>query len=386
MFLLFFSAVPAVQAANPLFTVENVEVDVTAKNAVAARSLAFEKAQLDAFETLAKRMLSDSEATAFQTPGVSIVSALIQDFEISNEQLSSVRYKASYKFRFKDMAVKQFFSRSNVDYTDISARPALVLPFYNYNGRLELWSPYNAFLAAWNRADNLEEGLVPLIVPLGDVADVSDIGDASALNYQERKLERILARYEASEAIIMIAKPDAALSRVQDAADAAVGGMEIELYRTDRGRPEFVQGFSIEATSRDTLASLMDRAVQKTRSELRKDWKSRTVVNTAQSNIVQARVQFASLKEWADIKKALRRLNGINDIAVKSVSPRQAMLDISFSGDERRLALALQQANFDLRATGGSALGGPSKDPMSYYSQSRGQTAPVIYDLSLRRY
>lgn len=381
-FLLVFPGVLYAQAENSLFTVENVNVDVTAQSAVAARELAFEKAQLDAFIILTKRMLSDGEASTFQTPEISTVSSLIQDYEISNEQLSSVRYKATYKFRFKDKDIKQFFSGANLDYTDISARPALVLPFLQRGDQTMLWSPYNAFMKAWNRADDLMSGLVPLVVPLGDISDVQDIGDEDAMNYQASKMERILARYEASEAIILVATPDETLSRVENPSDAAVGALNIYMYRTDRGRPEFVQGIDVSASSNDTLASLMDRAVQNVRSELRKDWKSRTVVNSSQNNAVKVRVQFASLKEWADTQKALKRVYGINNVKVISVTPSEAHLDLAFQGDESRLVLALEQANFSLQASKPSL---PTKDPMSYYSNIRNND-PVVYDLSLKRY
>lgn len=378
-FLFVFSYALPVSASNTLFTVEDVNVDITAQNAVAAREMAFEKAQLDAFTILKQRMLSESEAANLPATDVSTVSTLIQDFEISNEQLSSVRYKATYKFRFKDNAVKQFLSGADVQYTDMSASPALVLPFYKREGNTTLWSPYNFFMKAWNRADNLS-GLVPLVVPLGDISDVQDIGDDDALDYHDRKLDRILARYEASEAIILIATPDERLARVESASDAALGSLEIFMYRTDRGRPEFVQAVDISAGSNDSLASFMDKAVQRVQRELRKDWKSRTSVRSSQNNnVVQVRVAFNSLKEWADTKKALKRVYAINDINIKSITPNEAYLHLGFQGDERRLALALQQSNFTLNAPRGN---NPTQG--SIYAHTARE--PIIYDLSLMRY
>lgn len=378
---LVFSIIPASFAADSLFTVEDVRVDITAENAVAAREQAFEKAQVDAFKILTSRMLTESEAAAFPAPDVSTVSTMIQDYEISNEQLSSVRYVADYKFRFRDSAVKQYFSKSNVSYTDVSAKPALILPFFQRGGQTMLWSPYNVFMKAWSRANNLQ-GLVPLVVPMGDISDVQDIGDDEAMNYQDAKLNRLLARYEASEAIILVATPDETLSRVENPSDAAVGNLNVQIFRTDRGYPELVQNVDVAASGSDTLASLMDRAVTNVQKELRNDWKSKTVVNTAITNSVDVRVRYSSLKEWADTQRALKRVYGINQIHVKSVTPSEAYVNLRFEGDERRLALALEQVNLSLSSP---SAGMPSKDPMSYYSNDNaGQ--PVVYDLSLKRY
>lgn len=378
--ILVFSLVSPSFASNSLFTIEDVKVDVTAENAVAAREKAFEQAQVDAFKVLMSRMLTDAEAAAFPAPDASTVSTMIQDYEVSNEQLSSVRYVATYKFRFRDSIVRQYFSKSNVSYTDVSAKPALVLPFFQRGDQMMLWSPYNVFMKAWAGANNLQ-GLVPLVVPLGDISDVQDIGDEDAMRYEQRKLDRILARYEASEAIILVATPDETLARVQNANDAAVGTLNVDIYRTDRGQPELVQRLDVPATGNDTLATLMSRAVTSVQKSLRNDWKTKTVVNTsAGKNNVDVRVQYSSLKEWADTQRALKRVYGINDVKIKSVTPREAYLNLSFDGDERRLALALEQANLSLSAPQNM----PSKDPMSYYQNNNGQ--PVVYDLSFRRY
>ena len=229
LFLLVALMVPlsAAQASSDLFNVEGVQVDVTAENAIAARDQAFEKAQQQAFATLAQRMLSDSEAAAFTTPGTSVISSLIQDYEITEEKLSAVRYIGTYTFRFKDKAVRRYFQGSGAEYTDVSSRPMLVLPFYEYKGRTVLWSPYNSWMSAWNRASEFR-GLVPIAVPLGDLEDVKDVGEGQALNYDEYGLQRMLKRYQAGEAVIAIAVPDQDLSMVESDHDPRPGIAECE--------------------------------------------------------------------------------------------------------------------------------------------------------------
>ena len=379
---LLFSVIQSAQATNPIFTVEGVKVDVTAKSAVEAREKAFEQAQVDAFKILAQRMLSDAEAAAFQTPDVGVISSLMQDYEVNNEQLSSVRYKADYIIRFQDNAVKKFFSNSNAAYTDVTAQPALVLPFYRDGGQTLLWSPYNVWMKAWNRTNDLK-GLVPLVVPLGDLSDVQDIGDDDALDYHASKLNRLLARYEASEAIILIAEPNDQLARIQGESDAAVGNMSVSIYRTDRGQPEFVQSVNVTAGASDSLGNFMDKGVKQVMSALRQDWKTRTAVNPAQSNQMVVRVQYNSLKEWADTRRALARVSGVNRIDIKSITPKQAVLGLSYGGDERRLALALQQMNMELTAPQGQQSG---SDAMSYYSNGGRSASAPMYDLTFRRY
>ena len=87
-----------------------------------------------------------------------------------------------------------------------------------------------------------------------------------------------------------------------------------------------------------------------------------------------------SLEEWAATKRALDRVYGINEIILKSLSPKEARLDLVFQGDPSRLRLALQQADMTLSQPRGPSAG--------YYNQGYqgGMTATPVYDLYLNRY
>ncbi len=381
-------------AANPLFTIEDVKVDITAVSAVAARAQAFDKAQVDAFQTLAERMLSASDLAQFKAPDVDTISTMIQDYEISDERLSSVRYVASYKIRFRDDAVARYFANSNVAYTAVSANPALVLPFLRKDGKTMLWSPYNNWKEAWDRAGDVSSGVVPLLVPLGDIADVRDIGDESAMDYNNTNLNQILERYSASEAIILIAEPDATLSRVQNASDAAVGNLAVQIYRTDRGRPEYVQQVDVLAGGTDTLANVMDRAVTSVRGALKSNWKSQIAESPmAAASHIEARVAYTSLKEWAETQSALRRAYGVRDIKIRSVTPNEARVELGYEGDVNRLSLGLSQSGLTLEPPQGAGQGGygnaaaGTNDSFSYYaSANAGVSAGGVYNLYLNKY
>lgn len=93
-------ALPA-QAQTDPYTVTGVKVDVTAANAVDARTKAFGQAQQAAFVQLAQHFLTPDQAKGFQPPAPEQITPLVNDFEVTNEQLSSVRYVGTYTFRFR---------------------------------------------------------------------------------------------------------------------------------------------------------------------------------------------------------------------------------------------------------------------------------------------
>lgn len=347
--LALFCAFPA-KAQSDLFTVGDIIVDISAENAIKAREQAFAQAQVDAFKAMAARMMPEAEATAFTPPEAAVISPMILDFEVTKEQLSSTRYVGTYLFRFDANAVKSYFGSRNVSYSDTKSRPVLVLPFMEAGGKMHLWSPFNVWMKAWGRAKNLQSGLVPLVLPLGDLADVADIGDDDALTYNPAQLAKLVSRYETGEAVIVIARMTPALAADGVDTAPAQGTLTMQLYRTDAGAPTLSQDLSLSASEGETLATLMDKGAENVKAALQSNWKAQTAVRGSDMMRVQAKTPFTSLGQWTDTKRALDRVYGIENLRVVTITPQGANVDFSFRGDETRLREALAQAGLTLAA------------------------------------
>lgn len=338
-------------ASDPIFTIEDVKVDATAENAIAAREKAFEEAQVQAFQELSSRMLPDTDIATTKTPAVNIISTMIKDFELTNEQLSSVRYIGTYTFRFKERDVRRYFAQKGSTVSDISSKKLLVLPFLNTKRGTILWTPGNIWMQAWNRVPNLS-GLVPLEVPIGDLPDVRDISDSQALSYNPQKLNALLNRYGAQEAVIAIAYPDGQLEQLTNPIAVAQGRLEIEIYRTDRRHPELVQQVYATSDGKLTSGALYDKGVKLVRAALQKDWKAKTALaaqpQTASINVV---VPINSLSDWISIQSDLHRVSGLSNIVLQSLTPTQANVQLSYKGGQDRLALTLAQAGMEIERT-----------------------------------
>ncbi|MGB0720345.1 MAG: DUF2066 domain-containing protein [Bdellovibrionales bacterium] len=372
-------------AEDPMFTVDNVTVDVTAENAIAAREKAFEDAQVKAFQELATRMLPEEEAASFKTPEPLTISTMIQDFELTNEKLSAVRYVGTYQFRFKDSAVRRYFSRAaappqaqaQTDYAsppprhnDVSiAKNLLILPFLEAGGRTFLWSPYNGWMSAWNRAGSLK-GPVSVDLPLGDLQDVREMPDEAALTYNPANLRALTSRYGAGEAIIAIAHPDSAFLRVDDDNQTALGGMGIDIYRTDQGRPTLAGQINVAANGVQTKGQLYDSAVQQVFAALQTGLKAAPKASkTVGTNALQVVIPISSLQQWSHIQSNLKSVYGIDDAVLKSLTPRQAVVDLVYQGNSDHLMTSLQQAGMSLEQ--GSGPGGQAQNILNVTSPYR---------------
>lgn len=366
------SPVPAPAQDNALYTVEGVDVDVTAKNAVEARTKALDEAQVKAYRAWLEKNLGAEKAAEYPDLDPVSVSAMVQDFEVTKEQLSATRYKGLFTVRFRPSALRHLAPASTTaadaeatpdtaySYTDpqadtgdqtVSTAPTgatLVLPFYQSNGRSVLWEGDNPLRAAWSRTPmNAESGLV---LPLGDLTDIGTIKDDQPLTFDPAAMEKMLTRYQSSQAAILIAAPN------------AVKGLDVNIYSFLPGeKPHFVRMIQVMPDGSPDPALIYARAVEQSRPIIQASARPSAIYPTksaapapvampagpAQS--YTGRVHFNSVQEWVKMKNTLDRLPGMRAVMIKSLSPRMAEVDMSFSGDPQLLSVAMGQAGISLK-------------------------------------
>ena len=152
-FILLMAMTPSLSWAASV-TIDEIDVDVSASNAVEAREKAFEEAQVKGYAKLAAKMLTEEELQTFEAPDIAVVSRYVQDFEVSNERLSATRYAGTYKIRYDASGFNQKSNQgAHASGAAITSAKGsiLILPFFEDAGYPMLWST-NPFMQAWLRA------------------------------------------------------------------------------------------------------------------------------------------------------------------------------------------------------------------------------------------
>jgi len=93
------------------YVVKNIKVDVTADSATEARTKALGKARMNAFNVLKNRIVPESEKNDLPASTNSVVSTMVDSFEINREKLSKNRYLASVNVTFNERAVQSYLGR-----------------------------------------------------------------------------------------------------------------------------------------------------------------------------------------------------------------------------------------------------------------------------------
>ncbi len=388
IFMLCVVFVPSARAqANPAYTVEGVEIDVTAENAVKAREKAMAEAQVKAYQMLAERFLSPEELKSFHAPDADTVSMLVQDFEVTNEQLSAVRYKGTFTVRFRPNAMKTQMASQGKVYSDIQQKPVLILPFYEAGGKTSLWNQGNPWMQAWRALPADKNALQPLAIPLGDAQDAAQISDEQAMDYDPVMLQQLAERYNADDIAILLAS-------------AEQKGLTVNMYHNGFDGPVFIQKIVIDKTSGETDQAFFNRAALQAKALLRQNWKANAAYNPAMpgaqpsqqaaqttytgdagtmyqmmrnGQVPQAQgvpppaahnnqglgtpttypaiARFNSVQDWVRMKNTLDRVYGVQFVLIKSLKTREAYIDIRYAGEIRALQAALQTAGIGMRSS-----------------------------------
>lgn len=292
---------------------------------------------------LAEKILPENELAAFQMPDPITIASLVQDFEVTNEQLSAVRYKGVFTVRFRPSAMRSRMAEGGTSYVEDVAQKAslLVLPFYQYGSRTTLWEPSNEWMKAWVRPQ-ADGGALSTIVPMGDLLDVSQVRDDQALSYAPEMMKRMMSRYEAEEAAILIATPQTSAGRLSS--------LEVSLYDVVASGPQHMRSVTIQSLPEEGQDAFYDRSVREVKKMLRGNWKQKRVITPAQAQSFEARIHFSSVREWVKAKNILDRLPGMQSLLVKGLKPKQAEVQLQYAGDENRLRMALQRAGVVMQA------------------------------------
>ena len=372
-------AVPGVAGAQDLYAVSGLMVDERAESEVAAKQAGIVKAKRKAFRDVLHRLTqrieirpgADSVAetpsaadgipvegnaamTGSATPEGAVtmpdgehLERLIRDVSFQNEKFGGGHYLAEMTVRFQPEAVNRYLQRNGIAYLGAPSPLAVILPIFRQNGTDLLWTDTNPWLDAWSR---LETGgtVVPFMVPLGDLSDLSIIDATRAMAVDSSGINGIAARYNAGAVAIPVA------------AFAADGAMLIELSTFGAGwptRPELLRyPREMLAARAEALraseappkkgphsgSTLLHAAASLTLEALEARWKRGNVLRFDQeAETLIARVGLTDLSDWLSVRDSLDSVASIRAWRLSELTIAHAVVEIDYVGDTAQLSRAL---------------------------------------------
>jgi len=331
---------PSSHAQTSIFEIPNIPMDATADSAAAARDKALNEGQRKAFTTLLRSLTLREHHALLPSPDSNTVSSYINDFSVSDEKTSSVRYLANLHVRFKSNDIRLLLSEFGIPFAETISAPTVVIPVLESAGKLSLWEETNIWRKIWHQLSGIN-GLVPLIHPTGDLNDITTIGAQHAIDGDKQRLQQITKRYNAGAALVVPAS-----HRLSAGADMNI--LNINIPRYGAGGNGNTQTMTLSAPVSDAVAQLLARGVGDTGRFIEDSWKRDNLVAYGERGVLAVSVPFSDLKNWLSIQKRIESIALIERTDMILLSRDEARLNLHFMGNIRQLELAMEQTSLKL--------------------------------------
>ena len=323
-----------------VFTVLDVAVDTTAETAAAARVKALASGHRAAFVRLMSRLVPRTLRKRKLEAGADRITQLVRSFGVDQEKTSAVRYLATLRFAFDRDGMRVFLREAGLAFAETQSKPVLVLPVLRRAGVYLLWDAQNTWLKAWSALPP-PDGLVPIIVPKGELADLNDISAEQAVQGRQDRLDVILARYGATDAILALASID-----TRRLGNAPVVQVTITRFGTrDADRTTVL---AVTAKSGDSIEDTIAAAAPRAFFQIEEDWKLDNLLRFDLPRELIAVMPLDDLSDWVFMKRLLSEIAFIEASELLAFSRLGATVRLRYFGNQEQLALALSQRDVRL--------------------------------------
>ncbi len=328
---------------NPLYTITGVEVDVRAETAAQAKKQAITEANVKAFTLFVQRVGGDAIVDRLSEIPPKRIDGMLDSLSIEEESTGPKRYIGKLTVRFLPGKMRKLLAELGVTYSEKIATRTVIVPVWRTPEGIMIWED-NPWRTAWLslRAEN---SLVPLIVPLGDLADIDTLTPELAANRDQASLEAIRLRYEADAVLIADAH---AIS--EDTIQATLIGS------SPVGKLDFDKEYAAEnGGGIDEAAGI---AALRFHQVMLQRWKKKNETGPVTQSLPVATlpvtVAFFSTEEWSALRTRILSTPGVSGVDISTISQGGAIVQLSYVTGFEQLRQSLWSSGLALQNVGGT--------------------------------
>ncbi len=320
-----------VTANGNTYSVADIEVDVTAPDAIQARQKGIREAQQQGVRQLVERLVPAEDRARVPPIDETRLAGLVRGTEFQRERTAGNRYIATLTVVFNGPAVRGWLNEANVSPAETVRRAALVIPLWKGRNGLEPLDDRNGWREAWSGL-NTSATAVPVTVVRGDQPDQNALSVEQAYVGDVSALARLNERYRVPTIIVAVVEGD-------KAGPLTIGGVRYDMQTGARAELPPV-------TVAD--AGQLGDAARKIHAKLDEEWRGLATVRRDQQATLDVVVPLRALADWVQVRQRLGAIPSIKTMSVRSLESDRAELRLDYFGTPEQLQKTLAQAGLQL--------------------------------------
>lgn len=321
-----------------------VEVDVTGKDAVDARTQAMEKAVTDALTDLLNKLAPPGQAANIVASlDARKIARIVRGTEVLDEKISGNRYHAQLVVSFDGDELSAIINKANENATNEQTSGIssfLIIPVYQDGNKLTLWDNDNPWQLVWKNV-GLENTSGDVIVPYGDTKDATTVNQENVTTANYASLAPLTIRYGVTDIVIVQAKlsqqPDLTLTVVKKRINRGLSEINTLNYRAD---PQETRDLLLTRAARDIVTGLQHK-----KNEELSVTKS---VRSGDRNQVMMLASISTMPSWTQLRSKLTSLPMVDRVETLALSAKQVDMVVYYRGSPESFARAILASNLRL--------------------------------------
>jgi uncharacterized protein DUF2066 len=320
------------QGGSNAYTVNDVDVDVNAADAMQARQQGLAEARRKAAKMLVDRLVAPDERARVPALDDARLESMVRGIEFVRERSAPGRYIATLNVVFAPDAVKGWLGQSGARISETVARPALVIPLWKGKAGVEPLDARNPWREAWQALDTTRSA-VPVTVVRGDQFDQNAISAEEAYVGDISALARLNDRYRAPTIVVAVVEGD------KDAGPISVGGLR---YDTQTGARSDLAKVPVQD------AGQLGEAAKQMHAKLDEQWRGMATVRRDAQDSLDVVVPIRALGDWVQVRQRLGSVPAVKSVAVRTLEADRAELRLEYFGTAEELQRTLAMAGLTL--------------------------------------
>ena len=341
------------RAADSLYEVAKISVDVNAKDAVAARAEGMAEAQMRAVKIVLQRLLPLSAQDQIPEFSQEDIDGLVNGVSIRSEQNSTTRYIAVLDVSVSERGIKKLLDDWAIPYSEARASSISILPLVIAGGSVKSEGG-EGWRQAWEQLDLAHSSTPATILrPRAglslDAVKAVLAGDAQALvamqaDYGYGPLVLAVGQAVKGEFVTRLVGTDATGAINFGRSDPLSGDAQVIAHEAAATAFGIIENrWKVSQAPEGQSSQVKYEEGAEPQPAAREEAPPQGEVPR---NVV-AQVEFTSLKDWQDIRGRLMNVAGLQALEVNSLSARTASVTFDYAGSLGRLQKVLGESGFE---------------------------------------